>query len=284
MRVLVAGRLSRKAGDRDQTGFDSQEREAVRWAQAQGHEVVAVVADFKTGRAGLSARPNLRPWVTDPAMLVRYDGIVTLKLDRLTRGDSKETADLEEWARGHDKTLLTTEGLVFPCEGADGIRWDLAKRLAHDEWLRISERYTRMQRELRAQGSLVGRNPYGYRIVPEGTRKTLAPEPAEAQVIRDAADWYLAGASLDVICERLNQAGRLPRRMKDGRQSQVGGQDDQRCAAQRGGGRPAEGRPRAHDPEGATDPAAQDLGGASLPGWISAPTARGSARARPRPC
>jgi Recombinase len=95
----------------------------------------------------------------------------------------------------------------------------LAKRLAHDEWLRISERYTRMQRELRTQGSLVGRNPFGYRIVPDGSRNTLEPEPTEAQVIRDAANWYLAGATLDVLCERLNDAGRLPRPRKDGRQA-----------------------------------------------------------------
>lgn len=61
MRVIVAGRLSRKAADPDQTGFDSQERDSVRWAQSEGHEVVAVVADYKSGRSGPEARPNLRP-------------------------------------------------------------------------------------------------------------------------------------------------------------------------------------------------------------------------------
>jgi hypothetical protein len=45
----------------------------VRWAEQQGHEVVAVVADHKSGRSGLTARPKLRPWVTEPDKLVRYD-------------------------------------------------------------------------------------------------------------------------------------------------------------------------------------------------------------------
>lgn len=219
MRVIVAGRLSRKVTDRDPTGFDSQEREAVEWAERQGHRVVAVVADFKTGRAGLAARPHLKPWVTEPEYLVQYDGIVALKLDRLTRGNRQETAELEQWARDHGKVLMTTEGLQFPVEGGEGIPWDLYMRLAHDEWLRISERYTRMQRELRAQGSHVGRSPYGYDIVREGSRKVLKPNTVEAGVIRDAVDWYMGGDSLDVICERLNKAGRLPRPMKDGRQA-----------------------------------------------------------------
>src|SRR5215469_14419195 len=101
MRVIIAGRLSRKVSDRDQTGFDSQERESVRWAEARGHEVVAVVADFKSGRSGIERRPNLRPWVTEPDKLAQYDAIVALKVDRLTRGNRAETRDLEHWATEH---------------------------------------------------------------------------------------------------------------------------------------------------------------------------------------
>lgn len=218
MRVLVAGRLSQKVSDRDQTGFDSQEREAVRWAEQSGHEVIAVVADFRSGRAPLPERPKLKPWITEPDKLALYDGIVTLKLDRLTRGDAEENANLEAWARDHGKSLLTAEGLIFPCEGADGIRWDLAKRLAHDEWLRIQERYTRMQRELRAKGSLVGRNPFGYTIAKRDGIKELVIDEREASVIRDAARWYLDGQTLQAICDTLNGAQRLPRAMKSGKQ------------------------------------------------------------------
>lgn len=217
MRVIVAGRLSRKVTDRDQTGFDSQERDSVRWAVDHGHTVVDVLADFKTGRSGLAARPNLRPWVSEPEKLAQYDGIVALKVDRLTRGDRAETAKLEQWAREHGKALLIAGSDVhFPSEGTEGIQWDLMLRIAHQEWLNTSERYTRMQRSRRADDSLVGRAPYGYRIVPginaDGKPiKTLAPTDAEAEVIRDAARWYLDGNSLDTVCARLNAAGRLPR-------------------------------------------------------------------------
>lgn len=219
MRVLVAGRLSRKVTDRDQTGFDSQERDAVRWAEQNDHDVVSVVADYKTGRSGLDARPNLRPWVTEPAKLARYDAIVALKVDRLTRGNRAETAELEKWAADHGKTLfIVGSDVKFPSEGTDGIAWDLMLRMAHQEWLNTSERYQRMQRTRREDGSLVGRNPYGFRIVKQGDVKTLAHNDAEASVIRDAAEWYLSGRTLDSIAETLNESGRLPRAMKDGRQ------------------------------------------------------------------
>ena len=66
---------------------------------------------------------------------------------------------------GQPQQLLTTDGLFFPCEGEDGIRWDLAKRLAHAEWLRISRRYRNMQKYLIDSGYLVGRAPFGYQIV-----------------------------------------------------------------------------------------------------------------------
>lgn len=224
VRVLVAGRLSRKATDRDQTGFDSQERESVEWAKRNGHEVVAVVADFKSGRSGLDARTNLRPWVTEPARLAQYDAIVALKVDRLTRGNREETAKLEDWAREHGKQLVITGADVhFPSEGTDGIQWDLMLRMAHQEWLNTSERYTRMHRTLREAGSLNGRAPYGFTITrtvnTDGRPvKTLMPDPVEASVITDMATWYLAGESLEAICGRLNASGRLPRRMHDGRQ------------------------------------------------------------------
>jgi hypothetical protein len=48
----------------------------------------------------------------------------------------------------------------------DGIQWDMMLRLAHQEWLNISERYSRMQRTLRARGSVVGSIPWGMRIEP----------------------------------------------------------------------------------------------------------------------
>jgi DNA invertase Pin-like site-specific DNA recombinase len=215
MRVIVAGRLSRKVADRDQTGLDSQEREAVRWAEAEGHEVVAVVADFKSGRSGLESRPQLRPWVTQPEKLREYDAIVALKVDRLTRGSRAETTLLEQWARDHGKTLMiASAGVRFPSEGVDGIQWDLMLRIAHQEWLAISERYLRMQRTLKERGSAVGLPPWGFEIRKLDGRKVFEPTPqcrACAPVIFQMA---ISGRSLREIASWMDSQGIVTRNGK----------------------------------------------------------------------
>lgn len=213
MRVIVAARLSVLADG--QTGLDSQEKEAVAWAERSGHDVVAVVTDGASGAKPILKRRNLKPWMTDADKLTEYDCIVVLKFDRLTRGDSRETRAIETWADDHGKTLMTTEGLTFPCEGADGIRWDLAKRLAHDEWLRIQERYLRMQRTLKAKGSLVGKAPWGYEIAPGVNEhgqsvKTLVPTPEGRKAIPVIFQKVIKGESLRVIAAWLDGQGYGP--------------------------------------------------------------------------
>ena len=71
----------------------------MRWAEAEGHEVVAVVADHKSGKSHLWDCPNLRPWVCDPELLAKYDAIVALKVDRLTRADDEGVDAMKAWAR-----------------------------------------------------------------------------------------------------------------------------------------------------------------------------------------
>lgn len=219
MRVGIAARQSQlKDG---QTGIESSDAALIEWAAREGHEVVFIAADHKSGTTQPWDRPNLRPWVTQPSKIAQYDAIVAYRFDRLSRGDDRSTSMIETWAYENGKQLLTEDGLRFPCEGADGIRWDVTKRIAHEEWLKTSERYTRMGQFLRSGGFHVGRAPFGFQSVPseqDPRHKTLVQAPAEAEIIRDAAEWYLGGMSFADICEKLNDSERLPRKMKNGNQ------------------------------------------------------------------
>ena len=209
MRILIAARLSQLADG--QTGLDTQDAECGAWAKANGHIIVHVAADRKSGTSAPWDRPNLRPWVTEPARLAQYDAVLAYRLDRLSRGNDESTSDIEAWAREQDKQLLTVDGLVYPCEGTDAIRWDVTKRISHQEWLSASERYRRMQRYLRSSGYLVGKPPYGFRPAPSGDHSTMEPDPAEAAFVREAAERYVAGASLRELCKWLDGAGSRPR-------------------------------------------------------------------------
>lgn len=206
MKVIVACRLS-KLHD-GSTGLDSQEQETVRWAERETHSVVDVVQDAVSGAKTILARRRLRPWLTEPEKLAQYDGIVVYRMDRLTRGDSAETRRIEDWADSHGKTLMTEDGLVFPCEGADGIRWDLAKRMSHDEWLKIKERYGRMQRTVRERGGYVGRPPWGFAL--DGSPKVLMPVEGSRDIITQAFALAAEGAHLRVIGAVLSEATGLP--------------------------------------------------------------------------
>lgn len=204
-RVIIAARLSRQVDG--QTGVDSQDKLTKAWAEALGYEVVEVIADTKSGTVQPWNRPNLKPWVTDPHKLALYDAVVGFRLDRLTRGDNQSTNEIEEWARINQKELLTEDALRFPCEGADGIRWDITKRLAHEEWLKISERYSRMQKWLRDNNFLVGAVPYGYEpvMVPGTEHKTLGIVEDQAEAVRTIYQMLADGYPVTMICERLDK-------------------------------------------------------------------------------
>lgn len=206
MKVVIAARLSRQ--NDGSTGLDSQENETIRWAEQHGHEVVAVVADHKTGTSDLWGRPNLRAWVTEPEKLASYDALVALKVDRLTRADDEGISRMKSWARDHSKSLMFVQaGVQFPSEGVEGLLFDAHIRMAHQEWLSISERYRRMQRTLHERDSHVGRVTWGYDVVKAEGIKVLVPNDLGQKWIPAIMQWVTEGHSLTWICEELTNLG-----------------------------------------------------------------------------
>lgn len=205
MKVLIAARLSRLHSG--ETGLDSQESEVIRWAEHRGHEVVGIAADHKTGKSHLWERKNLRPWVTEPERLSQYDAIVALKVDRLTRADDEGVDALKAWARKHHKTLLISSAdVMFPSEGMDGARWDMYIRMAHQEWLEISERYQRMMAAKHEAGSIVGPAPWGYEIVKSGNIKVLVATAQGRLWVPRIFAWAAEGRTSRWIGEQLEAA------------------------------------------------------------------------------
>lgn len=211
MRLLLAARLSQdQAG---QTGLDTQDTDARAWAERNGHTVIATAADKISGRTSPKNRPNLGPWLTEPHLITRYDGIIVSKLDRLSRG---RDWGIREWAEENRKKLIVVSPeLSWPPEKGDSttpIIWDNLVNIASAEWENTSMRYQRMQAHLRGLGSFVGRPPFGYRIAGEAKSKALAIDPVQAAAVTEVVAMYLAGRSLRQLCAYLDAQGIQTRR------------------------------------------------------------------------
>jgi hypothetical protein len=98
MRLIVAARLSRAR--EGQTGIDTQDLDARKWAESHGHTVVAVLADTISGRVSPFKRRNLGPWLTEPDKMAQYDAVLASKMDRHTRGRDWK---IRQWAEDNSK-------------------------------------------------------------------------------------------------------------------------------------------------------------------------------------
>ncbi len=213
MRLLHAARLSQKAKDREQTGIESSDLEAQRWAQEHGHEIMETVADTKSGTTAMWARPNLKAWVTEPDKLVQYDGIVAYKSDRLSRAEWSDEIQIRLWAQEHGKELFIVSPSLHwpPSNQAEQLSWEIFASQAHEEWKNTSERYRRMQHYLKSQGKLVGRPPFGYDVADaDGGHKTLIPNELGRRYIPEIFDRCIAGESLRTIADWLDSEGVKP--------------------------------------------------------------------------
>jgi site-specific DNA recombinase len=225
MDVIIAARLSQKRSA--QSGIESQDEDAREWAKEQGHNVIATVADHASGTKAMSERKNLRPWVTDPVLMAKYQGIVAAKQDRLSRQDFMDEVELRKWAEDNHKTLFIVDRDLRwpPREGADYdddvANWNRGAEDAHREWHKDSRRWKREVKQRASNNELSGKPIYGYWVqgincgeVPcrcwerkIDDHKTLVIYEPEARVIREAKDRYLRGESLEKICDDFTTRG-----------------------------------------------------------------------------
>jgi DNA invertase Pin-like site-specific DNA recombinase len=218
LRLLLAARLSKKAGKADKyqqgIGIETQDKLGREWAERQRNfttvhgtystvKVIDTAADYKTGRVAPWKRKNLRPWVTRPEMMARYDGILAYKNDRLSRGAWDDETEIRQWASKHGKVLVIVDGPQWPPRhDGDFWQWTAQAQQAAKEWEEIRERNMRSQKELREKGKLVGRCPWGYEpfgelynktIMPTGQCREFAPQVFQRKVdgdsLMDIARW-----------------------------------------------------------------------------------------------
>ena len=206
--AIVAARLSRKHRSGQGIGIDTQDSYSREFAERDGWNVIAVVADTKSGTVAPWDRKNLKQWVTEPDKLALYDVIIAYATDRVSRGDQEDFTRIEHWATAHGKRIIIVDGPQYPArDDADYWRWQAEKRLARQEWEQIRERNGRFQRQIIARGKLVGGAPWGYEITGDEYDKTIVPSELGRKWVPRIFDRCIAGDSLADIAAWLDSEG-----------------------------------------------------------------------------
>jgi site-specific DNA recombinase len=200
--MLGAIRLSRET---DETTSPQRQREQLtRYKDLHGHDLIEITEDLDTsGSVSPFKRDNLGPWLTDPALIAKYDVIVVAKLDRLSRS-LIDFANLLTWAQDHGKTIASVaESLDFG-SAAGRLLASILALFAQFERERIGERVAEMHQTVKRSGKFGGgKPPYGYAVLD----KRLVPDPATAPIMRRIVDELLGGKPLAAIARGLNEDG-----------------------------------------------------------------------------
>jgi DNA invertase Pin-like site-specific DNA recombinase len=222
LRVLLVARLSKLQSDgRQGMGIETQDERCREWAQREGHTVVDIAADTKSGTVSPWHRKNLKPWVTRPELMVQYDAIVAYKNDRLSRGAWEDETEIRKWAMQNGKWLIIADGGPWWPPRHDGDRWgwEAAAMQARKEWEEIRERNLRERHALAGMGKLVDRLPWGLEAA--GPKYDKHPAPTQEGFIYAPKIWQkvVDGISLADICLWMDTQGVKTNTLKPGKWS-----------------------------------------------------------------
>jgi DNA invertase Pin-like site-specific DNA recombinase len=237
-RVIIAARLSHnQRNGQAGIGIEVQDAECARWAEQQGYDVVAVVADVRSGTVAPWGRPHLREWVAcgcdwcrtmdredgrkrpayKPERLTEYDAVLAWKNDRLSRGAWQDEARIRIWAEKHGKRLLIKDGPQWPPrDKGDEWAWEAMSKGARSEWESIQLRNIGHRREMVRRGVLCNRPPFGYDAVGERYSKRLVPNDWGRAYVPEIYRRATAGQSLQSIADWLTAEG-VPTSRPDGK-------------------------------------------------------------------
>ncbi|MGH3286561.1 MAG: recombinase family protein [Streptosporangiaceae bacterium] len=212
MRLVLAARKSNKVkradGSYEGISIETQDRRGQQWAERNGHCIVDVAADVKSGTVAPWDRPELRPWVTDLARMALYDGMLAYKNDRLSRGCWDDEARIRLWASENGKRLVIVDGPQWPPRhDGDSWAWEAMAKQARKEWEDIRRRSMDTQADLRERGALVGRWAFGFTSGGDKYDRRLIPTSEGREYVPRIFARVIAGDSLREIAAWLDSEG-----------------------------------------------------------------------------
>ena len=182
---------------RMEEGMDTGEvlakhRQALADFAASHHiHIVETYCEVVSGES-LYARPEMLRLLEDVEE-GRYDAVLVMDLDRLSRGRMKDQGIILDAFRDSGTLIVTPEKTYDLSDDLDDEMAEFKTFMSRREYKIITKRLRRGLKQTIQDGCYVANAPYGYRKVTVDRKPTLEIYEPEAKFVRMMYDLYLQG-------------------------------------------------------------------------------------------
>ena len=142
----------------------------------------------------------------------RYDAVLVMDLDRLSRGRMKDQGIILDAFRDSGTLIVTPEKTYDLSDDLDDEMAEFKTFMSRREYKIINKRLRRGLKQTIQDGCYVANAPYGYRKVTVDRKPTLEIYEPEAKFVRMMYDLYLQGYGCVSIARYVNSLGAKPHR------------------------------------------------------------------------
>jgi site-specific DNA recombinase len=201
---------------RMEEGMDTQEvlakhRKALaEFADSHDIHIIETYYEVVSGES-LYARPEMLRLLEDVEEN-RYDAVLVMDLDRLSRGRMKDQGIILDAFRESGTLIVTPEKTYDLADDLDDELAEFKTFMSRREYKIINKRLRRGLKQTIRDGCYVANAPYGYRKVTVDRKPTLEIYEPEAKFVRMMYQLYLQGYGCVSIARHVNALGAKPHR------------------------------------------------------------------------
>ena len=207
-------RKSRMEEGMDTAEVLSKHRKALaEFAASHGIHIIATYEEVVSGES-LYARPEMLRLLEDVEE-GRYDAVLVMDLDRLSRGRMKDQGIILDAFRDSGTLIVTPEKTYDLSDDLDDEMAEFKTFMSRREYKIINKRLRRGLKQSIHDGCYVANAPYGYRKVLVDRRPTLEIYEPEARFVRMMYQLYTQGYGCVSIARHVNSLGAKPHRSEE---------------------------------------------------------------------
>lgn len=202
-------RKSRKDLEAEQQGAGEtlarHKRTLLELAAQRNHPIEKIYQEIVSGDS-IAERPLMQQLLAD-VQAGRWDGVYTMEVERLARGDTIDQGIVAQTFQYSDTLIITPMRTYNPANEADAEYFEFGLFMSRREYNTTKRRLQAGRVASIREGKYLGsRNPFGYeRCKLQGQKGwSLRIVPEQAEMVRWAADMYLHGR--DVVDPETGEA------------------------------------------------------------------------------